>query len=209
VIVLHDGDIDPRHVVDYFHAARAGNHDVVYASKRHRESQSASMLTRYYNSIDPLHRLVDGMVELLGGLGILQAPGAAGPDVHLVHLADDAGVEDLLDLPSLRRRVPLIAHLRRQLRVLARRLTNQSRFPDVVGQRLFAVDVLAVRQRQVGRERRIALLVGVRSCVGEADDVAAIEQQRGELGLVRVGHGDVEVDVARQLVFFVKLVGKA
>ena len=33
-----DGDIDPRHVVDYFHAARAGDHDVVYASKRHAES---------------------------------------------------------------------------------------------------------------------------------------------------------------------------
>ena len=41
-----DGDIDPRHVVDYYHAARAGNHDVVYASKRHRESQSASSALR-------------------------------------------------------------------------------------------------------------------------------------------------------------------
>jgi GT2 family glycosyltransferase len=41
-----DGDIDPRYVVDYYHAARTGNHDVVYASKRHRESQSASSALR-------------------------------------------------------------------------------------------------------------------------------------------------------------------
>ncbi len=41
-----DGDIDPRHVVDYYHVACDGNHDVVYASKRHRESQSASSALR-------------------------------------------------------------------------------------------------------------------------------------------------------------------
>jgi len=37
-----DGDIDPVHLVDYLRRARAGGHDMVYASKRHEESGSAS-----------------------------------------------------------------------------------------------------------------------------------------------------------------------
>ena len=55
-----DGDIDPRHVVDYFHAAEAGNHDVVYASKRHRGSQSASSAIRKVISY--------GFIALVGSL---------------------------------------------------------------------------------------------------------------------------------------------
>ena len=57
----------------------------------------------------------------------------------------------------------LIAHLRRQLRVLGCGLANEAGFPDVVGERLFAVDVLAVRQGQIGRE-------GVRVLGGRDDD---------------------------------------
>ena len=41
-----DGDIDPAHVVDYLAVARSGDHDVVYASKRHPLSRSASSATR-------------------------------------------------------------------------------------------------------------------------------------------------------------------
>lgn len=41
-----DGDIDPAHVVDYLAVARSGDHDVVYASKRHPLSQSASSAVR-------------------------------------------------------------------------------------------------------------------------------------------------------------------
>ncbi len=55
-----DGDIDPRHVVDYFLAAQAGDHDVVYASKRHRESHSASSALRKVISY--------GFIALVGGL---------------------------------------------------------------------------------------------------------------------------------------------
>lgn len=55
-----DGDIDPRHVVDYFHAAEAGNHDVVYASKRHTDSQSASSAFRKVISY--------GFITLVGSL---------------------------------------------------------------------------------------------------------------------------------------------
>jgi GT2 family glycosyltransferase len=55
-----DGDIDPRHVVDYYHAARAGNHDVVYASKRHSQSQSASSALRKVISY--------GFIALVGSL---------------------------------------------------------------------------------------------------------------------------------------------
>jgi cellulose synthase/poly-beta-1,6-N-acetylglucosamine synthase-like glycosyltransferase len=55
-----DGDIDPRHVVDYFHAAQAGGHDVVYASKRHAESLSASSSIRKVISY--------GFIALVGSL---------------------------------------------------------------------------------------------------------------------------------------------
>lgn len=41
-----DGDIDPAHVVDYYRRAVAGGHEVVYASKRHAESRSASSVLR-------------------------------------------------------------------------------------------------------------------------------------------------------------------
>ena len=104
--------------------------------------------------IDDLDAVVEPvrLVELLGRRGILQAPRAVGPHVHLVHLADDAGVEDLLDLAAHRRGVALVAHLRRQVREPSRRLADQPRFPDVVGERLLAVHVLAVRQREVRRE---------------------------------------------------------
>ena len=49
--------------------------------------------------------------------------------------------------------MPLVAHLGGELRIFRRRLANQTRFPDVVGERLLAIDVLAVGQRQVGGER--------------------------------------------------------
>ena len=55
-----DGDIDPRHVVDYFHAAEAGDHDVVYASKRHHDSRSASSALRKVVSY--------GFITLVGSL---------------------------------------------------------------------------------------------------------------------------------------------
>lgn len=41
-----DGDIDPAHVVDYYRRAVAGGHEVVYASKRHAASRSASSVLR-------------------------------------------------------------------------------------------------------------------------------------------------------------------
>ena len=41
-----DGDIDPAHLIDYFQRAEAGGHEVVYASKRHAESRSASSAVR-------------------------------------------------------------------------------------------------------------------------------------------------------------------
>ncbi len=41
-----DGDIDPTHLVEYLEEARNGGHDVVYASKRHARSQSASSAFR-------------------------------------------------------------------------------------------------------------------------------------------------------------------
>lgn len=59
-----DGDIDPRHVVDYYLLARAGSHDVVYASKRHRYSQSASSAPR--KVISAVFIAVIGLLFALG-----------------------------------------------------------------------------------------------------------------------------------------------
>lgn len=41
-----DGDIDAHHIADYLTMAKAGDHDVVYASKRHAGSVSASSAAR-------------------------------------------------------------------------------------------------------------------------------------------------------------------
>ncbi len=105
--------------------------------------------------VDDLDALVKAvrLVELLGRGGVLQAPGPVGPDVHLAHRADDAGIQHLFDPAPHRRRVPLVPHLGRELWILRGGLANQPRLPDVVGQRLLAIHVLAVGQRQVGRER--------------------------------------------------------
>ena len=105
--------------------------------------------------LDDLDAVVEPvrLVELLGRRGVLQPPGATRPDVDLAHRPDDAGHEDFLDLAAGRRGVALVARLRGELRVLRGGLANEPRLPDVVGERLLAVDVLAVRQRQVGRER--------------------------------------------------------
>ena len=105
--------------------------------------------------VDDLNAVVEAvrLVELLGRRGVLQTPGAIRPDVDLVHRADHAGIENFLDRPPRRRGVALVAHLRGKLRIFRRRLADQARFPDVVGERLLAIDVLAVRQRQIRGER--------------------------------------------------------
>jgi len=46
-----DGDIDPRHLVDYLHRARQGGNAGVYADKRHTESGSAVSGTRKVMSV--------------------------------------------------------------------------------------------------------------------------------------------------------------
>jgi hypothetical protein len=109
----------------------------------------------FLEPVDDLDAVVEAvrLVELLRGRGVLQAPGTVGPDVHFAHRTDRARHEDLFDLPARGRRVPLVAHLRRELRVFRGGLANEPRFPHVVRQRLLAVDVLAVRQRQIRGER--------------------------------------------------------
>ncbi len=115
----------------------------------------------FLEPIDDLDAVVEPvrLVELLGGRRVLQSPRAIGPHVDLAHRTDDAGHEDLPDRAPGLRGVALVAHLRRQLRVLRGRLADEAGLPDVVGERLLAVDVLAVRQRQVGGER-VRLLAG-------------------------------------------------
>ena len=73
--------------------------------------------------------------------------------MDFVHRPDDAGVENFLDLAPRRRGVPLVAHLRGQLRILCRGLADEARFPNIVSERLLAIDVLAMGQREVGGER--------------------------------------------------------
>ena len=127
--------------------------------RRGPEPQIAVVVRRdrhlFLEPVDDLDAVVEPvrLVELFGRRGVLESPRAVRPHVHLADRTDDAGHQDFLDRAPRRRRVALVAHLRRQLRVLRRGLPNEPGFPDVVGERLLAVDVLAVRQRQVGRER--------------------------------------------------------
>lgn len=60
-----DGDIDPAHLVDYLERAKRENQDVVYASKRHRASTSASSVARKVVSYGYI-----ATVALLFGLGV-------------------------------------------------------------------------------------------------------------------------------------------
>ncbi|MFI5937771.1 glycosyltransferase family 2 protein [Actinoplanes sp. NPDC051494] len=60
-----DGDIDPRHLVDYLNVARAGGHAVVYADKRHAASVSAAGGVRKLVSIS-----YSTLVTAMFGLGV-------------------------------------------------------------------------------------------------------------------------------------------
>jgi hypothetical protein len=100
----------------------------------------------------------DDVVVAEGVLRALPAPGARHPDVNLLHLADDTGLDQLDDAAVVLGGVDLDAHLGRHLR-LRRLLADLARLEDVVGERLLAVDVLAVLQGQHGR-RRVRVLAG-------------------------------------------------
>ena len=78
------------------------------------------------------------------------------------HRADRAGLDQLDDAAVVVAGVDLRAHLRGDLR-LGRRLADDAGLPDVVRQRLLAVDVLAELQ---GRQRG----EGVRVLAGADDD---------------------------------------
>jgi hypothetical protein len=55
-----DGDIDPAHLADYLRVARRGGYDIVFANKKHGDSQSAS---------SPLRKLVSfGFSSIVGTL---------------------------------------------------------------------------------------------------------------------------------------------
>jgi glycosyltransferase involved in cell wall biosynthesis len=60
-----DGDIDPRHLVEYLMIARSGGHAVVYADKRHAGSVSAASGFRKLVSIS-----YSTLVGALFGLGV-------------------------------------------------------------------------------------------------------------------------------------------
>ena len=92
---------------------------------------------------------VDDVVVPLGRLLRLPAPGPADPDVHVVHRPDRAGLDQLDHAAVVVAGVDLRAHLGRDLG-LRRRLADDPGLPDVVRQRLLAVDVLAQLQ---GRQR--------------------------------------------------------
>ncbi|OJF14378.1 glycosyltransferase family 2 protein [Couchioplanes caeruleus] len=58
-----DGDIDPQHLVEYLFVARAGGHALVYADKRHADSNSAATGFRKLVSLS-YSTMVAGMFRL-------------------------------------------------------------------------------------------------------------------------------------------------
>ena len=109
-----DGDIDPAHLVDYLHRARRGGHAMVYASKRHEESGSASSGLRklvslgYSTFVSSLFRL--GVNDTQTGAKLLRRDLAAALvrharecrfalDLELFVIARRMGHRDLLAAP--------------------------------------------------------------------------------------------------------------
>ena len=140
--------------------------------------------------VNDLNAVVEavGLVEFFGGRRVLQSPRAVGPDVDFAHRADDAGIKDFFDRAPRGRGMPLVAHLRGQLRVLGGGLAKETGFPDVVGQRLLTIDVLAVRQRQVSGKRVRVLRRGHHDGV-EIFRVIEDASEVGELFGLRVSLG--------------------
>ena len=166
----------------------------------------------FLEAIDDLDLLVEAvrLVELLGRCGVLQAPGAIGPDVDFADRSDDPGIQVLLQRPPHARGVPLVAHLRRELGIFRRGLADQARLPDVVGQRLLAVDVLAVGQRQV-RRKRVGMLGGGDDdrveLVGLVEHSAQIVEPAGFRKALRRRFDGVVVDVTEHGDVFVRMRG--
>ena len=103
-----------------------------------------------------------------------------------------------------RRGVSLVAHLRGQLRILRGGFADEARLPDIVGEGLLAIDVLAMRQRQIGGKRMRVLRRGHHDgieIVGPIEDAPEVRKfprlrvtlRRGiERELVDVAkHGDI------------------
>ena len=91
--------------------------------------------------LGPLGDEEDVMVAL-GCLLRLPAPGPTDPDVHLVHRPDRSGLDQFHNAPVVVAGVDLGSHLGRDLG-LRGGLADVAGLPDVVRQRLFAIDVLA------------------------------------------------------------------
>ena len=82
----------------------------------------------------------------------LQAPGAADPHVHFAHRADGAALNHFHHAPVVLARVNLHAHLRGDFGSTP--LRGRARLPDVVRERLFAIDVLASLAARAAWQRR-------------------------------------------------------
>ncbi len=109
-----DGDIDPRHLVEYLAVARAGGHALVYADKRHSASVSAATGFRKLVSVS-YSTLVSRMFQLdvrdtQTGCKIVRRDVLAAVlprlrerrfafDLELFVAADAAGIDDLKAVP--------------------------------------------------------------------------------------------------------------
>ena len=147
-----------------------------------------------------------GLVEFFGRRGILESPSAICPDVNLAHRADDPGVQDFLDRAPHGRGVTLIAHLRGELRKLRGRLTDKARLPDIVGERLLAIHVLALRECEPRGEHVRVLRRGnddgVKIVRTVEDPPEISERLRPRVTLRRRVDGDL-VDIAEHCDVFV------
>ena len=138
-------------------------------------------------------------VELLRRRGVLQSPRAVRPDVHLADRADDAGVEDLADETALRGGVALVTHLGGEARQFRGGFPEQPGLPDVIGERLLAIHVLAVGEREVRREDVRVLGGGDDHCIKLLRVVEDLAEVGHAAGLREILPGGVEgeaVDVA-------------
>ena len=127
----------------------------------------------------PVHVLGNGLVfrsrdDVRRLLPVLER--TIGPDVDLAHLADGTRTHQLCTAAEARVGRALVAHLGAHP-FLTCRLAHQASFPDRVGQRLLAIDVLAqTHRRHRGRGVRV---VGRRDDDGVDLGIELVQEARG------------------------------
>ncbi len=147
-------------------AAHGGREHILQIAIRPRIAETARCFDRRHagRPRQPLRPIDDGPV---------------GPHVHLVHRADDAGADPLVDEARALAGMPLVAHLGHELRILEREFAQHARLVHRGGQRLLHIDVFAGLHRRFGGRR--VHVIGARN--EHRVDIFFLRQHLAKIGI--------------------------